>query len=80
VALISQRCNRSKALALRPPKDSVNALTLNQSTQKGNFLRVTQQVDEPTARAEEFHCGFAGRHDAGSFDQALGPWVIDFVL
>src|ERR1019366_9908010 len=62
VALISQRCNRSKARPFRPPKNSVNDLALNQTTQKGNVLRSIQQVHEAAASTQEFHCDFTGRH------------------
>src|SRR6266571_3652982 len=62
VALISQRCNASKARPLRPPKDSVNDLALNQAAQKRNVPWGIQQVQEPATCIEEFHCGFTGRH------------------
>ena len=62
VALISQRCNRSKARSLRPSKDSVDDLALNQAAEKGNVLRRVQQVHQPAACAEKFRRGLTRRH------------------
>src|SRR5260370_36439757 len=62
VALISQRCNRSKACSLRTAKDSVDDLALNQATEKGNVLRRAQQVHEAAACIEKFHRGLTDRH------------------
>ena len=62
VALLSQRCNRSKACSLRTAEDSVDDLALNQATEKGNVLRRVQQVHEPAARTKKFHRGLAGSH------------------
>ncbi len=39
VALISESCNRAKARPLRPAKNSVNDLALNQAAEKRNVLR-----------------------------------------
>ena len=62
VALLSQRCNRSKACPLRAPKDSVDDLALNQATEKGNVLRGVQQIHEPGACTQEFDRNLIGRH------------------
>ncbi len=62
MALISERCDRSKARPLRAPQDSVNDLALNQATQKRNVPRGIQQVHEPATWIEQLCRGLTGGH------------------